>query len=253
MSKILKVEDSTKSKEKTFYVFIIFSKTKETEIAFKFDSEITSLIHSSKQSIEGGFRYIIVLKHILTPKNPSEKEIDLSFNNKGEIFKVSFSTTDGTFIFNPTLKIKKNKIANEKSISQKQVIKITEKIDIFAKCLEEAKENTELGTLYSDSIDFFSLNQDFELIIYLFNKVCGIDQIFKDICKKLLDIFWEKTTNDNIKQLNNQSESCKQFLDNIKEIASNSEKFISENGFDKAKFYGFILFYLNSYDPSQFQ
>lgn len=38
MSKNVGVENSAKALEKTFYIFIIFSKTKDTEIAFKFGS-----------------------------------------------------------------------------------------------------------------------------------------------------------------------------------------------------------------------
>ena len=252
MSKILELGESTKIKEKAFYILFIFSKTKETEIEFKFNSKKTEIIHSSKQIINGGFRYINVLKHIFMPKNTSEI-VDLSFNNKGEIFRITFKSNDGTFIFNPTLKIKKNKTSNEKEISQKQIIKIAEKIDIFAKCLEQTKEITKLGELYSDCVDYFSSNPDFELIIYLFIKVCTTDKSFKDICKRLLDIFWEKTTNDKINQMSNQNESCKQCLNKINEISSKAEQYISENGLDKAKFYGFILFYLNTYDYTQFQ
>ena len=252
MSKTLELKDSTKVKEKTFYIIILFSKTKDEEITFKFNSDKTKQIYSLKQTINGGFRHIIILRHIYTPSNPSEI-VDLSFNNKGEIFKVNFNFDEGTFIFNPTLKIKKNKTSNEKSISQKNIIKIIDKIDILTKCLEKENENSKLGILYSDSVDFFSSSQDFELLIYLFIKVFRLKQNFKDICKNLLDIFWEKTTNENIKNLTNQSESCNKYMEEIKKIESNSEKLITEYDLDKAKFYGFILLYLNTYDLNQFK
>lgn len=58
--------------------------------------------------------------------------------------------------------------------------------------------------------------------------------------QKFLDIFWNVIVFDKI-------------LRKISTIASNSDKFISENGFDKDKFYGFILFYLNTYDFKKFQ
>jgi hypothetical protein len=241
--------DPNNSKEKIFFIFINFSKNKNSEIELKFKSN-TEQIHYSMKQLNEVFRYIIILKHKIIPQNASEK-VDFSFNNNGEIFKVSFNINNSIFIFNPDFMIKKNKTSIEKSIPQKS-INIIEKIEIFSKCLVEVKENSKLKTLYSDSLDLFNSNPDYELVIYLFTKVCDIEQNFKDICKKLLDLFWEKTTNENTIQFNNQSE-CKTFLNKINEIASNSEKLISENGFDKIKFYGFILFYLNNYDPSQFK
>ena len=251
MSKTLEPEDSKKDKEKTFYIFFFFSNPKEIEIAFKFNSNKTEQIHFSKQNINKLFRYSIVLKHIFNSKNSSEI-IDLSFNNNKQIFKVSFSPNQGTFIFNPTLKIKKDRTSDEKTISQ-NVVKITDKIDIFSKCLEEKKEKSKIETLYSDSVDFFNSSKDFELLIYLFTKICGNAQNFKDICKRLLDIFWSLTSIDKINELNNQDEGSKKYLDMITKIASNSDKYISENGFDKSKFYGLILYYLNTYDHKQYQ
>ena len=39
MPKTLESEKASKEEEKAFYVYIFFSKTKDTEIAFKFNSE----------------------------------------------------------------------------------------------------------------------------------------------------------------------------------------------------------------------
>jgi len=252
MSKIEKKEIQEIAKEKTFYIFVIFSKTKDTDIAFKFSSNKTELFYSLKQKIDEVFRYITIFKHIHTPKNLSET-VNIVFNREGEIFKVSFKIDESTFIFNPILKIKKNKISNEKNIIQRNVIKTIEKIDIFSKCLAEKKENEEFGALYRDSVDILKSNQDFELLIYLFIKMLEIDKNNKDLFKKFLDIFWDITEYDKISSLNNQNESCKQYLNRIIEIESNSEKIISENNLDKVKFYGFILFYLNTYEYEKFQ
>ena len=249
MSKTLTPKDTIKVKERTFYIFIVFSKKKDTDLVFKFNSKETEKIHSSKTNITEGFRYCVILKHSYTPKNSSEM-IDISFNNNDEIFKVSFDADQSTFIFNPTLKIKKNKLANERPFQQKNVIKITDKINIFSECLERRKENEKFGTLYNDSIDFFNSNQDLELLIYLFIILFQKINNFKDIFKKLLDVFWETKKEDIINLLNNQTESCKSYKKTILEI---SEKKISDNGLDKTKFYGFILLYLNTFDMKQFQ
>jgi len=72
-------------------------------------------------------------------------------------------------------------------------------------------------------------------------------------CINLLKYFWENTTDEKINNLSNQNESCKQFLEKIIKIETNSEKLIKENGLDKAKFYGLILFYYNTYCIEQFQ
>lgn len=275
MSKNLTPKDSTELKDTTLYIIIIFSKNKDTGTEFKFNSKKTEQIYSLKENIAEGFRYCVILKHSFTLKNPSE-QVELSFNNNGEIFKVSFkaqSSDNGNiikeinhktannlidnrigFIFNPILKIKKDKTSNEKKISQKNVLKITDKIELFAKCLEEKKENKKLISLYNDSVSFFNSNQDFELLIYLFLKLLQNLNDFKDIFKKLLDVFWEIKKDDIINLQNNQSKNSKQlYMEAILNIASNSEKIISDNGFNKAKFYGFIFLYLNTYDITQFQ
>lgn len=76
------------------------------------------------------------------------------------------------------------------------------------------------------------------------------------IYAKSFGYFLNSTTIDKINELTIQDENCKLYLDKINKIASNPEKkkkFISDNNFDKGKFYGFILFYLNIYDDKQFQ
>ena len=241
--------EEPKIEEKIFYIIIVFSKIKEIEIKFEFKTK-TEIIHSNIKKLDKGFRYYIILKHIFIPQNHEQKVEDLTFNLNSEIFKVSFKLDEYTFIFNPILKIKKNRTANE--ISFPKNFKITEKIKIFSEYLEKSNENSKLETLYNDSLNFFNSNQekDFELIIYLFFKLCHI-QNFKNICKKLLKSFWDNTTNDKIKNLINQNESCKEFLEDLTDITINTEKF--ENGLDKSTFYGLILYYLNNYYPSLFK
>lgn len=249
MSKSLTTEDQNKTKEKTVYLFIIFSKATETEIAFNFNSKKTEYSLCSQETVPGGFRYSVILKHIHSPKNASE----IIFDNKGEIFKVCFDNNGANFIFNPILKIKKNKTSREKEISQKNVIKVKENLVFFEKYLEKAKENEKLKILYSDCVDFFNSNPDFELLIYLFTLVSGINQNFKDICANLLKSFWENTIGENLNKLNKQAEICKEYLEKMKNIESCSEKLVSENNFDRAKFYGLLLFYFNSYDFKYFE
>ena len=249
MSKTLSTDNPNQSKEKTLYIFFIFSKAKETDISFKFNSKNTEYSLCSKETIPGGFRYNVILKHIHQPKNASE----IIFDNKGEIFKVGFNANEGNFIFKPELKIKKNKTSPEKAISQKNVIKVKEILTFFEKYLEKANANDKLKLLYTDCVDYFNSNPDFELLIYLFTKVSGIELNFKDVCTNLLKSFWENTTGEKLEKLNKQSDICQEYLEKMKKIESQSEKLISENGFDKEKFYGLLLFYLNTYDKIIFE
>ena len=172
MSKITNSENTNKEVEKTFYIIFLFSKTKEEKIEFDFGKEKTENILFSVQNNNGLFMYIVILRHKHILRNLSEP-VELSFKNKkesGEAYIIRFTADDKTFIFNPSLKIKKNRISNEKNINQTNLIKITEKIDYFAKCLSE-NENKELGTLYKDGILFFESSHDYELIVYLFIKI----------------------------------------------------------------------------------
>ena len=291
MSKALKLKDSNNPIEKTFYIFLVFNKTKDANIKFKFSTNDAEQMLLEKENINGGVRYKSILKYAFLPNYPSQI-VNLTFFNNEENFTVSFETAR-TFIFNPTLKIKKNKTANKKTILQ-NVIKITDKTDIFVKCImEKEKDNTKIETLYGDCVNLLETNPDFELFIYLFIKLLEKSPNFKDIFKKLLYIFWDKTERkknkndkskikenkkeiEEIKENNNnkaknkvndentknkksdnfldkENENCKTFLDNIRNISSNSEKFISENSVDQTEFYGFILIYFNIYDFTQFK
>ena len=252
MLKSMEVGKIIKEEEKTFYIFIIFTKSKESEISYSFSSKNTEKIFDTKNNIENGIRYYIILKHIETIKNPL-KNVDITFNNKGETFKVSFDYSDNMFIFNPSLKIKKNKTANDKNITQKNIIKITDKINIFEKLLEEKKDKAKLASLYNDSIELFNQSQDFELLMYLFVKIFENENTYKEIGNKLLDAFWNKTTSEKINSLVNVNKSCEEYLKKIDEFIKNADKYISTNGFDKAKYYGLIMFYLNTYDNTKFK
>ena len=251
MSKTLIVNDSINPTEQTFYIFLTFIKTKDADITFKFSTNETSQIYFSKENVKGGVKYTSVLKHVFIPNYPSQI-VTLSFFNNGENFKVNFAINEGTFIFNPTLKIKKNKTSNEKNIPQKNTMKVTDKIDVFAKCIDEAKENTKLEILYNDSVNFLKTNPDYELFIYLFIKLLKMSQ--KDIFINLLNVFWEKTESKEINSLlEKENENCKVYLDKIKSISSDLDKLTKEKNFDKAKFYGFILLYFNTYDFTLFK
>ena len=260
MSKNLESENSVKTKGKEHYILFFFAKNSESEISFEFDSKKTETFYSLKEKNNGIFRTIVIIKHIVTPKNSSQI-VNLSFKNKEEIFKINFNANEGTFIFNPTLKIQRNIFSNEKAFSQSNVIKNKDKVYIFKKCLEEKKEESKIPILFNDAVELFKLNQDFDLIAFLFTQVCDINKGFKEVCKKLLTAFWDKASKDinnpngdsKSSQMNNLSDSNKVYFDKIKEIISKSEEIIKDIGLDKTKFYGFILFYLNTYDNKLFQ
>lgn len=78
--------------------------------------------------------------------------------------------------------------------------------------LGRKKENQKIITLYYDSVKLFSLNPDYEFIIYLFIKLCENVNNFKDIIKKLLDEFWDKTKNNELNFINQKFENFKLIL-----------------------------------------
>ena len=136
------------------------------------------------------------------------------------------------------MKIQRNIFSNEKAFSQSNVIKNKDKVYIFKQCLEEKKEESKIPILFNDAVELFKLNQDFDLIAFLFTQVCDINKGFKEVCKKLLTAFWDKASKD----INNPNGDSKK-----------SEEIIKDIGLEKTKFYGFILFYLNTYDNKLFQ
>ena len=139
MSKKFESEESAKTEEKTFYIFILISKNKETEITFEFDSKKTENFYFLKEKSNGIFRNIFIIKHTHTLKNISEI-VNLSFKNKEEIFKLTFNANEGTFIFNPTLKIQKTNFPMKGLFHKAMFLKIKIKSIFVQNVLKKKKK-----------------------------------------------------------------------------------------------------------------
>ena len=119
------------------------------------------------------------------------------------------------------------------------------KLNIFIEALQENNKINNIKKLYEDSIALYEKEKKFSLLISLFLKI--YDQN-KNLCSKLLDIFYkinEQENTDREKDLGSKL-SC------IKQIYEDASDIIQNNQYDDIKFYGVLFCYFNYYDKNNF-
>jgi len=119
------------------------------------------------------------------------------------------------------------------------------KLNIFIEALQENNKINNIKKLYEDSIALYEKKKKFSLLISLFLKI--YDQN-KNLCSKLLDIFYkinEQENTDREKDLGSKL-SC------IKQIYEDASDIIQNNQYDDIKFYGVLFCYFNYYDKNNF-
>ena len=111
--------------------------------------------------------------------------------------------------------------------------------------MQENNEINNIEKLYEDTIALYEKKKKFSLLISLFLKM--YDQR-KDLCKKLLDIFYRINEQENT----DRDKDLESNLSSFKQIYEITHDIIQKNGYDAIKFYGVLFCYLNYYDKNNF-
>ena len=171
------------------------------------------------------------------------KIFKVKFQLSGDKFWISFSGKN-QFIYDASFETKKKNEELPTGIVQKTV-EYSEKFEKFLKALESNKESEEIEDLYQDTIDLYSKQKDFVLLISLFIRIYQN----KNLCLLLLENFrknYSKPTNMDIKSY------LKEYKSKFNYIMSEADQLINMNNYNIIDFYGIILCYFNIYDTDNF-
>ena len=182
-------------------------------------------------------------------ENESSKstKYEVKFFEEEHIYKITFSSKSDCFIYQPKLSIG-NKYLQDipQEPIQQNIVPLYVKLNIFLEALQKANElNQKEEKLYSDTIDLYEEKKQFSLLITLFLKIYGKN---KELCKKLIDIFYRINHEEN----NDKIDDLKKNLKSFKDILSNAHEIIDENNYNSVHFYGVLFCYLHFYDANNF-
>ena len=242
-------------KERNIY-FIILNPSEE-KLDFRtlnFSSVITPSIifnknvkkENEKQVEEIVFKFKIKKKKKdKDKKEKGEKECIIKFFSGNHTYTISFDTKKKSFIYSPDFTQGNKYLDNifEKPIRQDN-IPYYNKLDIFLEALEKNDESFEKDKLFEDSIDLYEKKKKFSLMIKIFLKIYDKN---KDLCNKLMKIFYENNDESKIKE-----RDLKRDLKEIIDIYSNADEIIKQNEYNPVYFYGILFCYLHYYDEDKF-
>ena len=172
---------------------------------------------------------------------------DFKFFEEEHIYKITFSSKSDCFIYQPKLSIG-NKYLQDipQEPIQQNIVPLYVKLNIFLEALQKANElNQKEEKLYSDTIGLYEDKKQFSLLITLFLKIYGKN---KELCKKLIEIFYRINDQEN----NDKIDDLKKNLKSFKDIFSNAHDIINENNYNPVYFYGVLFCYLHFYDANNF-
>lgn len=252
---ILSIMDNhnEESNDKNKDVFILILKPSEKKIDFK------GLNYETKNNIEpiivfqkrinkenGTYLEEIVFKFEKKKRNKPTKYA-IKFVEGDHTYNIRFSLKDECFVYMPELKTGNKYLDNilEEPIKQ-NIVPLSEKLNIFIEALQYNKEiEKKEKKLYEDSIDLYEKKKQFSFLISLFLKIYDKN---KELCKKLIEIFYEINEKENDDKENDLKKEVKFFED----IYSNSLNILEENNYNKIHFYGLLFCYLHYYNKDNF-
>ena len=247
---------SSKSGDRDVYFLLL--RPSEEEIDF------TGLNYQTKNNIEPmiAFKKKIDNKEdktyleeiVFKFKKKAKKENDkkessryiITFFEEDHTYDITFSLKDECFVYQPDLKTGNKYLPNilKESIRQ-NIIPPYNKLNIFLEALEKNNDIKKEKKLYEDTISLYKDKKQFSLLITLFLKIY---QKNKDLCEKLIKIFYEINAEENNDRLND----LKNYLASFKDIYSKAKDILERNKYDKVQFYGILFCYLHYYDRNNF-
>ena len=253
--------DESNSGDKDAY-FIILRPSEEkidfTGLNYETKNKITPLIAFKKRIDKEDKTYLeeIVFKF---KKKAKKKEADkdkkestkstryaITFFEGDHTYDITFSLKNENFIYQPDLKIGNKFLDNIlKEPIKQNIVPLFNKLNIFLEALHKNNETSKEKKLYEDTIALCEGKKEFSLLITLFLKIYEKN---KDLCNKLMEIFYkinEEENSDRLKDLKNN-------LKSFKEIYSKAKDIIEENKYNPIQFYGVLFCYLHYYDKANF-
>ena len=250
-----KQNDDSDTKDKDVYFLIL--RPSETKINF------TGLNYETKNKIK---QYIVFQNRIDKEDNTHLEEIVFKFKKKvkkkestkstkysitffegNHTYDISFSLKNECFVYQPDL-LTGNKYLDNilKEPIEQNIIPLYNKINIFLEALEKNNElEIKEKKLYEDTIALYENKKQFSLLITLFLKIY---QKNKDLCYKLIEIFYRINEEDNT----DREKDLKKDLKSFKDIYSNAKDILEENKYNPIHFYGILFCYLHYYDKTNF-
>ena len=179
-------------------------------------------------------------------KGNKGNNFNFEFEINDEKYIIWFDSKGNNFIYEVNLDVGKKIIdIRRKVIQGKDYYKTME---YFIKALE--KDSKELiDKFYKETIKLYANKKGFILLIELFIRI----YMKKDLCSELLGIFKTNVSNpkDNSKIMD-RPKILEDYSSKFKQLISEANTIIENNGYDFIEFYGLLLCYLNNYDFKTF-
>lgn len=219
----------------------------EPKIAFK--NRVDKEDKTYLEEIVFKFKKKVKKKEKVKDKKNSTKSTKyaITFFEGDHTYDISFSLKDECFAYQPDLKTG-NKYLNNilKEPMRQNIIPLYNKLNIFLEALEKNDElETKESKLYEDTIALYEEKKQFSLLITLFLKIY---QKNKDLCSKLIEMFYRINEEDNTDREKDLKKELKSFTD----IYSKAKDILEENKYEPIYFYGILFCYLHYYDKANF-
>ena len=241
-----------KREERDIYFIIVYNrkqKEKKKDFIFSNNYFILPSMILNKEIIENKNKYVYI-KVFKYRIYGTKKKVELIFYiGKEDEYIITLDVGKKTFIYEVDLK-KCNKYIDNvpKENINRKVIDYEDEFNLFLEALKQNKEEEKNKELYKETIELYSRNNSFILLISLFTKIYQE----KDLCCLLLQKFYDININckdlEKKDSISDKKEKLEKLNSLMAKIASESEKLIKENDYNPIHFYGIIICYLNNYD-----
>ena len=253
------IEENPDSKEKdndVYFIILIPSEEKFDFKSMKFVAGISPSIIFNKTIDKGNgsqleeiifkFKRKKKKKDDKESKRKGEKEYTIKFISGDYVYIISFDSKKNSFIYSPDLKKRHIYLDNipDEPIEQ-NIITLYNKLDIFLEALDKNNESNKKEKLFEDSIYLYEKKKKFSLLITLFLNIYDKN---KDLCNKLIEIFYKINEEENT----DKEKNLKKDLNVFNDIYLKAQKIIEENKYNPIYFYGILFCYLHYYDKNNF-
>ena len=253
------IEENPDSKEKDKDIYFIILNPSEEKLNFKdmkFVAGISPSIVFNKIIDKGNGSQLEVLifkfkrkkkkKEDKENKAKGEREYIIKFMSGDYVYIISFDAKKKSFIYSPDLKKRNSYLDNipDEPLEQ-NIIPLYKKLDIFLEALDKNDENKNKEKLFEDSINLYEKKKKFSLLITLFLKIYDKN---KDLCKKLIEIFYKINEEENT----DKEKDLKKDLNDFNGIYLKAQEIIEENKYNPIYFYGILFCYFHYYDQKNF-